>query len=138
MKLFLNPRKTLSVFLWLISLHSFFVGTGLLVLPGSLIHELGFNFYPDNFFRYQGGVFHLVMSFAYAMGAFNSEKYFGLIILTLFAKLGASIFLFVYFFIIDRVFVVFLSGAGDFIMGTAVLYLIYHVKNQKILFHKKK
>jgi len=137
MKLFLNLRKTLSLILWLIFLHSFLVGIGLLILPGSLIKELGFNIYPDNFFRYQGGVFHLVMSFAYAMGAYNTEKYFGLIILTLFAKLGASIFLFLYYFVIDKILIVFLSGAGDFIMGIAVLYLVYRIRNLEILFHKK-
>jgi len=138
MKLFFNPHKALSIILFLVSLHSLFIGIGLLVLPDSLMSQMGFYNYQNNFFRYQGGVFHLVMSFAYALSAYNSEKYFGLIILTLIAKFSAFLFLFLYYFLEDKVMIVLISGICDFVMGLVVLYLVYHFKNQEILINNKK
>jgi uncharacterized membrane protein YbhN (UPF0104 family) len=73
----MDRRKILSVILWLIAVHSFTVGVGMILMPTALIEFLGFKSGLDRFFSYQGGVFHIIMAVAYLLAAqrAGSSKY---------------------------------------------------------------
>jgi len=71
----LREDKILSVFLWLVAVHSFLVGIGLIVLPSSAFEFLGFNPTFERFFSTQGGVFHSVMVLRYEMDGYDKIKY---------------------------------------------------------------
>ncbi len=124
MKKLLNLSEALSVFLYLMSAHSLIVGAGLIMLPRSVFELLGLNYYPADFFRYQGGVFHIVMSIAYALAAFNVKGRVSLIVFSIAVKLIAAVFLFLYFALSERILIIFLSGAGDLLMGVIVWILL--------------
>lgn len=115
--------KILAVFLWLIALHSFIVGIGLIVLPSSAFEFLGFNSTFDRFFSTQGGIFHIAMAVGCAMAAYDLKRFYHLIIFTIIVKFIATIFLILYFTIVNSQLLVLLSGASDFIMGMIVLIL---------------
>ena len=116
--------KLLSVFLYLVAIHSFVVGIGLIFLPGSVFQFLGFIQTFDRFFSTQGGVFHIAMFFAYAMAAYNLIKYKQLIVFSILVKFIATIFLLSYFIFISNQWLIILSGISDLIMAiiTLVLY----------------
>lgn len=120
----IKTDKLLSVFLYLVALHSFIVGIGLIFLPGSVFQFLGFIKTFDRFFSTQGGVFHIAMSLAYSMAAYNLIKYKQLIIFSIIVKFIATIFLLTYFIFISNQWLIILSGISDLIMAiiTLVLY----------------
>lgn len=120
----IKTDKLLSVFLYLVALHSFIVGIGLIFLPDSVFQFLGFIKTFDRFFSTQGGVFHIAMSLAYAMAAYNLIKYKQLILFSIIVKFIATIFLFTYFIFISNQWLIILSGISDLIMAiiTLVLY----------------
>jgi len=117
-----------SFFLWLVSIHSFFTGIGLIFLPAGLFEKLGYNMISERFFAVQGGVFHIVMSVGYLMAAIGREKYEGLVYLSITAKLFATIFLLTYSFFVKWIWVVFGSGIFDFLMGLIILVLYKQYK----------
>lgn len=119
----MKPRILLSVLLYLIALHSFCVGLALIVLPLPVLEYFGFEGYAGSFFKAQGGIFHVVMSIIYFIAARDVDKNRILIYLTLTAKFIATIFLLGYYFIFEPVWMVLLSGIGDFLMGLCVLLL---------------
>lgn len=121
MNIISDARKRLSFVLWLVSIHSFCVGLGLILMPASAMPFMGFNVYVENFFPVQGGVFHLVMSVAYALAAIDRERFGGLILMAIVAKFMATVFLFIYYFLIESVWTVLFSGIGDCLMGIAIL-----------------
>lgn len=116
-------EKHLSIFLYLVALHSLAVGVALIAAPAPLFEEFGYNRITENFFRAQGGVFHLVMVAAYFMAGFSPNERYSLVKFSIIAKFMAVIFLFFYFFTVDGIVVVLLSGVGDFIMGVVILIL---------------
>lgn len=118
-----NIRKLTSIFLWLITIHSFFVGILLIILPSHLISVFGFNEVENNFFQIQGGVFHMVVCFAYVAAALNPVQNFQMIQFAIFAKIFAFIFLFSYFLFVQSINSVLLSGIGDLLMGIILLLL---------------
>ena len=120
----LKVEKAISVFLWLVALHSFIVGVCLIFLPSSVFEFLGFNPSFDRFFSTQGGVFHIIMSVCYAMGASNTKKYLALIVFSFIVKFIAAIFLLVYFIIISSQLLIILSFTSDLAMGV-IIYLLY-------------
>ncbi len=124
MKKVFDPKKNLTVFLWLVALHSFLVGIGIIILPESMYKLLGLEVFPGDFFRYQGGVFHIVMSIAYTGAVFNAQVNKGLVILCVIAKFMAVVFLFSYYFLIANVGIIIFSGIGDLLMGIIVLGLL--------------
>jgi signal transduction histidine kinase len=67
----LDPRKQLFVLLWLVAIHSIGVAFGLIFLPPEYLHYFGFADYSGRFFMMQSGVFHIVMSVAYLMAAYQ-------------------------------------------------------------------
>lgn len=119
----IKTDKLLSVFLWLVALHSFFVGIGLIVLPTSYFELLGFTKTFDRFFSTQGGVFHIAMSVGYAIAAYDKLKFRQLIIFSTIVKFIATVFLITYFLFITSQWLVILSGISDLLMGVSILYL---------------
>jgi hypothetical protein len=132
----IKPDKALSVFLWLVALHSLLVGIGLIFLPSSFFEFLGFQKTFDRFFSTQGGVFHIAMSVGYAMAANDLIKYKQLIVFTIIVKFIATVFLLSYFFVISQQWLIITSGISDFVMGYVVLYL-YKKLNEISYFDEK-
>jgi len=120
---YLSQGKYLSIFLWLVAIHSFFVGVGLIVLPDSFLDFFGYNECTERFFPSQGGVFHIAMAVGYAMAAYNLKRYECLIIFSIVVKFMATMFLVIYFFFVSSIWLVIFSGATDFLMGLIILTL---------------
>lgn len=121
----LNVEKAISFFLWLVAIHSFIVGACLILLPTSVFEFLGFNPSFDRFFSTQGGVFHIIMSVCYAMGASDIKKFLALIIFSYIVKFIAALFLLLYFIIISSQLLIILSCISDLAMGL-IIYLLYN------------
>lgn len=115
--------KYLSIFLWLVAIHSLFVGVGLIILPDSFLDFFGYNECTERFFPSQGGVFHIAMAVGYAMAAYNLKRYECLIIFSIVVKFMATVFLFTYFIFVSSIWLVLLSGISDFLMGSIILLL---------------
>jgi hypothetical protein len=113
----------LRVLLWLIALHSFFVGFVLVIIPVSALEYFGYYGYQGDFFKVQGGVFHIVMSLVYLLAAMDLSKNRILIYLAIIAKFTATVFLFSYYLFVERIWMVAASGAADMVMGVLVLWL---------------
>ena len=127
-----NYRKILKWILWVIALHSIVFGLSLIILPIPVIEFFGFRL-EEKFFAVQGGVFHIVVSIAYIMAAFDSENSRKLIALSCSAKFMATIFLISYYFFVSRIFMVIFSGFADFIMGAAILFSYVMFLKQRVL-----
>lgn len=115
-----QPKKHLSIVLWLVALHSFSMGVGLIVQPVALINFLGFGPICENFFPAQGGAFHILMGIAYLMGACNVEKYHSLIVFSIIVKTGAALFLMLYCIIADFKWFILFCAAIDATMGLLI------------------
>lgn len=114
--------KVLKIFLYLISIHSVVVGLCLIVLPKEIFQLLGI-IVSNRFFPTQGGVFHILMAVVYYNAAQRIGKDSIFINLTIFIKFTATVFLFVYYFMVESIIIVLLSGIGDLVM-CAVVYVI--------------
>lgn len=125
---YLRKGKYLSLFLWLVALHSFLVGVGLIVFPPSLMDFFGYGTCTERFFPSQGGVFHIAMAVGYAMAAYNLKRYECLIIFSIVVKFLATAFLFIYFIFVSSIWLVILSGISDFLMGLIILILYRFIK----------
>jgi len=132
----LKEDKVLSIFLWLVAIHSFFVGAGLVVLPTSAFEYFGFNPTFERFFSTQGGVFHIAMSVGYAMAGYDKKKYKQLIVFSIIVKFIATVFLISYFLIISSQWLILMSGISDFLMGIIILYL-YLILNRNLYFDQE-
>jgi hypothetical protein len=122
---FFNPQRMfrfLILFLWLIALHSFIVGLFLILFPPGLLNRFGFEV-TEKFFPTQAGVFHLVMAAIYVFAIRRINRCVDLVQLSIFIKFLAAIFLFSYYFFIQGIGLVILSGAGDLLMGIILLIL---------------
>jgi hypothetical protein len=122
MKIFLNkyPDKVLSMVLWVVAAHSILMGLALISQPAILMKWSGFNAGYERFFPAQGGVFHLLMAFAYSLGAVNSEKFHFLIVFSVIVKAVATVFLLIYCFAVEFNWVILVSGISDGVMGMAI------------------
>ena len=118
-----NPQKLLSIFLYLVGIHSVSVGIGLIFIPSDTLSLFGFYNYKDSFFQAQGGVFHLAMSLAYFMAAHQIEGSLKLIRFIISVKCLAFIFLIIYYLFILSSWLVLFSGISDGLMGLIVFYL---------------
>ena len=126
----MKPARVLSYILWFCAVHSFFAGLGLIFMPASAMSFFGFTAYVEGFFPAQGGIFHIVMSIAYAMAATDLRRFRELILFAIIAKFTATAFLLVYFLAIDSIWIVFVSGIGDGLMGLAIL-LAYRANRRR-------
>lgn len=121
----MNISKILKIVLWLTALHSFLVGMLLIILPASIMVNFGFDLHYNNFFRVQGGVFHVVMSIFYSVAATDMRKHIIIIKLIIIIKFIAALFLILYFFVSNRIITVLLSGIGDLLIGVLILLLLF-------------
>lgn len=119
----IKADKALSIFLWLVAIHSFMVGLGLIVLPTSFFEYLGFKPTFDRFFSTQGGVFHIAMSVGYALAGYDKIKFRQLIVFSIIIKFIATVFLITYYLFITSQWMIIFSGISDFLMGVIILYL---------------
>ena len=113
--------KYLKIFLWLVAIHSFCVGLGLMVIPLEHYDLFGFEDYQGDFFKIQAGLFHLVMVIAYVFAALDPVKYRVMILYSIIAKFAATLFLISYSIFGEPVWMVIVSGIADFIMGLILL-----------------
>ena len=120
-----SPRSRLILVLWLMAIHSFLVGVGLIARPIFLPELFGFNPSLERFFPVQAGVFHVIMAVAYIMAAVDVDKCRCLVIFSIIVKGMATIFLLTYFLAVDRVWLVLASALGDGVMGVAI-YMSYY------------
>ncbi|MFH2144156.1 MAG: hypothetical protein ABIJ97_17145 [Bacteroidota bacterium] len=123
-----GPVNKIVFALWLIAIHSFVVGIFLIFLPSSQVHIFGFEEHYGNFFRAQGGVFHLVMSVVYLMAAIDIYKSHNLITVSIIAKMIATLFLLIYYFAVNNIWTVLFSGIADFLMGFILIILYLNFK----------
>jgi hypothetical protein len=126
-----NYKKKLSIFLWLVALHSLSVGIGLILIPDSFLEFLGYGTCGERFFRSQGGVFHIAMAIGYSMAAYNSKRFECLVIFSIIVKIVATTFLFSYSVLINSLAVIILSGISDFLMGIIILYLYIKTRTHR-------
>lgn len=125
----INSQSLLRVIIWLIAIHSFVAGILLIILGPEQLSLFGFDI-QEKFFSTQGGVFHIVMSVAYVMGAETIGKSNQIITFAIIAKFMATIFLLSYFLFINQIWMVLISGIGDFLMGIVLLVVfLYYKKN---------
>lgn len=111
--------------LQLIALHSFLVGIALTVLPFGVLSWFGFTIDPYRFFSTQGGVFHIVMSIAYAFAARNPLNEKTMLIFIIIAKWIAFFFLSMYFLFGEMVPIIAISAIGDGLMGLIVMMFYF-------------
>ena len=130
-----KAEKLLSVFLWLVSLHSLLVGIGLIFLPSSAFEFLGFEPTFDRFFSTQGGVFHIAMAVCYSMAASDLIKYKQLIIFSIIVKFIATVFLLSYYLLISSQWMIIFSCVTDFIVGLLLLYLYHRLIKESYFDH---
>lgn len=126
----IKADKALSLFLWLVAIHSFMVGVGLIILPTSFFEYLGFQPTFDRFFSTQGGVFHIAMAVGYAMAGYDKIKFEQLIVFSVIVKFIATVFLITYYIFITSQWMIIFSGISDFLMGLIILYLYRLLLNE--------
>ena len=119
------PRSRLSLILVLIAIHSFVAGLGLIIRPAMLMKFFGFSNDYERFFPTQGGVFHVVMAIGYTMAALNVDYYRCLIYFSIIVKIIATIFLFIYYFVMDSKWIVLASGIGDGLMALLIFLALF-------------
>lgn len=118
--------------LYLTAVHSFFVGIGLIFITDELRQLLGFMPSNEQFFQTQGGVFHIIMSIAYFLGAYNYTKYRVLICFSIIVKLCATIFLTTYYITINSSLLILSSALSDFLMFLLILFYYNKTKKEQI------
>ena len=122
----MTGRRGLSLLLWAVALHSALVGIGLMAAPPALLERFGFGTVSQRFFPVQGGVFHLVMVMFYVTAARAPERH--LVRLAVATKILAFVFLASYFFAVERIVTVLLSGVADGAMAAAIAALAARAK----------
>ena len=129
MKNILLPKNILVAGLLLVSIHSFLVGMALIFGPAKMMELFGFVKCNECFFRYQGGVFHVIMAYAYTAGAINPLRNEPLIKFSIAAKLTAVLFLFLYYSFVSHLGIILFSGIGDLLMAVMILFLFIKFKH---------
>ena len=127
----LRSLKLLKIFLILVSIHSFCVGLGLILIPLDYFDLFGFYDYSGNFFKIQAGVFHVVMCGVYVSAARNPVGNQVMIRFSIFAKMIGTVFLISYALFIDMVWMVLASGIFDFVMGLVLIWFLKGLKNTR-------
>lgn len=116
-----SPKERLSLLLWLIALHSFFVGLGLIIQLPFLMEFMGYGICNEPFFPAQGGVFHIIMALGYALAASDLDRYECLVIFSILVKGLATLFLLIYYFAFEQIWSIIMSGIVDGLMMVAIL-----------------
>ncbi len=116
-----NVNCRLSLVLWLATIHSAFLGLGLLAIPPSWMASFGLQVSGEHFFQAQGGAFHLVMAAIYAWAALRMLRMRELIILAIVVKSIAAVFLATYCLVVHMIWIVLAAAAVD----ASIAALIY-------------
>ncbi|MBC8477978.1 MAG: hypothetical protein ISR91_01400 [Candidatus Delongbacteria bacterium] len=119
-------RKHLTLVLWLFALHTFAVGLGLILVPSAWMEYFGLVGYQGRFFQVQGGVFHLIMGIFYLTPIWHWGVSRLLVHMFIVVKILATVFLFLYFLLVEPAIVILLSGVGD---GLLALMLWWVFRN---------
>lgn len=125
-----NPN-IIRIFLVLVAIHSFIVGINLISFPSEWMQQFGFNAITENFFKVQGGVFHIVMTVAYLLAAWKPVENRIMIIFAITAKFIATLFLISYYFVMGSIVTILLSAISDFAMGIILLFLFLKLESSK-------
>jgi len=125
-----NPN-IIRIFLVLVAIHSFIVGINLISFPSDWMQQFGFNAITENFFKVQGGVFHIVMTVAYLLAAWKPVENRIMIIFAITAKFIATLFLISYYFVMGSIVTILLSAISDFAMGIILLFLFLKLESSK-------
>jgi hypothetical protein len=120
----MSPGLLLKIMLTFTAIHSFGVGLGMIFLPVNIIAIFSVIPSEHQFFITQAGVFHIVMCIAYCSPIYNLKYYRSLVVFSIIAKYIGATFLLTYFIFGNQFWLVLLSAAGDFVMGTA-LFILY-------------
>ena len=128
MNTLIGYNRYLTLFLWLVALHSLAVGIGLIALSDAFLVRLGYAGSAERFFRTQGGVFHIAMALGYAMAASNLKRYECLLLFAVMVKSIATLFLFSYALFVKNLAVIWFSGMADFVMAMVIWYLYRKAK----------
>ncbi len=123
--------RLFRVFLFLVALHSFCVGAGLILIPLEYFSLFGFEGYQGIFFKIQGGVFHIVMCGVYIPAALDPMKNRNLVLFSVFAKFTATVFLISYALFVERAWMVLVSGILDFIIGVIILWMYRAMRDKE-------
>jgi hypothetical protein len=95
-----------------------------------LMRFFGFGPCFERFFPTQGGVFHIAMAIGYAMAAVNVDKFRCLIYFSIIVKTLATIYLFIYYSVLNSLWIILASGVGDGIMALAIfLSLLFYIRS---------
>ena len=127
----MSSEKLLRLLLYLISIHSICVGLALISTPGYMFAYFGYQPVSERFFPIQGGVFHIIMGLAYYLAAKSIYKDYNLILLTIVAKLLATLFLISYFLFIQQIWMVLVSGILDALMAVVIIFVFQQYKKDK-------
>jgi hypothetical protein len=125
-------RRLLILTLWLVGIHSFCFGISLIVFPCGVLEYFGFTI-SQKFYATQGGVFHLIICYAYFKSALDPENSKDLITLACITKFSATIFLFCYYLFGLQIIIILISGILDFLMGATILILYMLFRRQRDL-----
>lgn len=112
----------LALVLWLVAIHSFIVGVGLIIQFPAVMKLFGFFSCNEHFFPAQGGVFHIVMAIGYSLAAKNPDQYRCLVIFSIIVKGIATVFLLTYYFVVESIWTVLGSGIIDGIMCLLIYF----------------
>ncbi|MGD8329163.1 MAG: hypothetical protein PVJ49_06975 [Acidobacteriota bacterium] len=115
-----------ALFVWLVALHSYAVGVGLLLLPHLTLPFGGFPLPQDLFFVRQGGVFHLVVATGFLM-EWHAHRGISLMAMT---KCFATVFLCASWLLIaDPPWLVGASALQD---GTLAVIALWLVRSRRV------
>jgi hypothetical protein len=124
-------ERLLKWFLVVVALHTFAVGIVLLFAGTTVMEFFGFPPFESRFFQMQGGVFHLLVPYVYYKASRAPERYVYLIVFSAVIKLTAAVFLFSYYFLIESIVIVLLSGIIDLGIGVIIAVLYVRLKRTK-------
>lgn len=120
-----RKRNWFKLFFLLIAIHSFLIASGLIFFPDKFLSFFSFTIPEVKFFTTQSGIFHYIMSFGYTIIAFWPERNHGLIILSILTKFMATVFLFSYYFFIEKGWAILMCGVIDCMIGLIILWLYF-------------
>lgn len=121
--------RLLRWFLLLVAAHTLGVGLVLIVAGPSVMEYFGFPHLESRFFQMQGGVFHLLVPYVYYKAGTDPKRYEYLIVFSVIIKSVATIFLLSYYFLIESIVMILLSGIVDGGMGLVILFLYWKIKS---------
>jgi hypothetical protein len=108
--LFRSENMFLSLVLSAAAVHSFAVGSGLLLQHAVVLHWAGFAHFHEAFFPAQGGMFHILMVVPCVLGALWPARMRNMIFFAIPAKALVTVFLVSSVLFVSPVWMVLISG----------------------------